>query len=172
MVTSEEFIPVGKIAGVFGIKGWMKVFSYTDPRKNILSYSPLYLSAKGEWVEAKVSKGRVQGKGIVIALENVTNPEQVLPLIGTALAIKKTQLKPNDLDEFYWSELTGLTVVNLDKVVLGQVDSIVETGAHDVLVVKDKEQKTRRLIPFVLEEIVQKVDLDGGFIEVDWESDY
>ena len=63
-------------------------------------------------------------------------------------------------------------MVNLDKVVLGQVDSIVETGAHDVLVVKDKAQKTRRLIPFVLEEIVQKVDLDGGFIEVDWESDY
>ena len=82
MDTSEEFIPVGEIAGVFGIKGWMKVFSHTDPRKNILSYSPLYLSLKGEWVEAKISKGRVQGKGIVIALENVTDPEQVLPLIG------------------------------------------------------------------------------------------
>jgi 16S rRNA processing protein RimM len=172
MTTSEEFVPVGKIAGVFGIKGWLKVFSYTDPRKNILSYSPLYLSLKGEWVEAKVSKGRVQGKGIVIALENVTDPEQALPLVGTALAIKKEQLKPTGLDEFYWSELPGLTVVNLDEVVLGQVESLVETGAHDVLVIKDKEQKTQRFIPFVMEEIVQKVDLDGGFILVDWESDY
>jgi 16S rRNA processing protein RimM len=172
MDTSEEFIPVGEIAGVFGIKGWMKVFSHTDPRKNILSYSPLYLSLKGEWVEAKISKGRVQGKGIVIALENVTDPEQVLPLIGTVLAIKKEQLRPNGSDEFYWSELTGLTVINLDDVVLGQVDSLMETGGHDVLVVKDKEQKTQRLIPFVLEDIVQKVDLDGGFIQVNWESDY
>jgi 16S rRNA processing protein RimM len=172
MDTPEEFVPVGKIAGVFGIKGWMKVFSHTDPRKNILSYSPLYLSLKGEWVEAKVSKGRVQGKGIVIALEDVTDPEQVLPLIGTVLAIKKEQLRPSGSGEFYWSELTGLTVINLDDAVLGQVDSLMETGGHDVLVVKDKEQKTQRLIPFVLEDIVQKVDLDGGFIQVDWESDY
>lgn len=172
MATSEEFIPVGKIAGIFGVKGWMKVFSYTDPRNNILSYSPLFLSVKGEWREAKLSDGRAQGKGIVIALDNVTNPEQVLPLIGTTLAIKKEQLRTNDLDEFYWSELTGLTVINLDKAVLGQVESIVETGAHDVLVVADKKQKVQRLIPFVLEEIVQKVDLNNGIIEVDWEEDY
>ena len=102
----------------------------------------------------------------------MTDPEQVLPLIGTVLAIKKEQLRPNGSDEFYWSELTGLTVINLDDVVLGQVDSLMETGGHDVLVVKDKEQKTQRLIPFVLEDIVQKVDLDGGFIQVNWESDY
>ena len=172
MTASEEFIPVGKIAGVFGIKGWMKVFSYTDPRKNILSYTPLYLSVKGQWVEAKVSNGRVQGKWIVIALENVTDPEQVLPLIGTALAIKKEQLKPIRSDEFYWSELTGLKVINLDGHVFGQVDSLVETGAHDVLVVKNKDQKTECLIPFVLEEIIQNVDLDNGIIEVDWEVDY
>ena len=150
----------------------MKVFSYTDPRKNILSYTPLYLSVKGQWVEAKVSNGRVQGKGIVIALENVTDPEQVLPLIGTALAIKKEQLKPTRSDEFYWSELTGLKVINLDGHVFGQVDSLVETGAHDVLVVKNEDQKTECLIPFVLEEIIQNVDLDNGIIEVDWEVDY
>lgn len=172
MATSEEFVPVGKIAGVFGIKGWMKVFSYTEPRNNILSYSPLYLSLKGEWVEAKLSDGRAQGKGIVIALENVTDPDQVLPLIGTALAIKKTQLKSTGLDEFYWSELTGLKVINLDDVVLGQVDSLIATGGHDVLLVKDKAQKTQRLIPFVLDEIVQKVDIDNGVIKVDWEVDY
>ena len=172
MASSEGFVPVGKIAGVFGIKGWMKVFSYTDPRKNILSYSPLYLSVKGEWVEAKVSNGRVQGKGIIIALENVTDPDQVLPMIGTALAIKKEQLKPTSLDEFYWSDLTGLKVVNLNKEILGRVDSILETGAHDVLVVKNKELKTQRLIPFVLEETVLKVDLNSGIIEVDWKSDY
>ncbi|MCL4150389.1 UNVERIFIED_CONTAM: hypothetical protein GTU68_064920 [Idotea baltica] len=150
----------------------MKVFSYTDPRNNILNYSPLYLSLKGDWVEAKLSNGRVQGKGIVIALENVTDPEQVLPLIGTALAIKKAQLKSTDSDEFYWSELTGLKVVNLDDEVLGQVDSLIATGGHDVLVVKDKAQKIQRLIPFVMDDIVRKVDLANGAVVVDWEKDY
>jgi len=172
MDTAEGFIPVGKIAGVFGVKGWMKVFSFTQPRKNILSYSPLYLLTKGQWVEAKVASGRVQGKGIVIALENVTEPDQVLPLIGTELAIKQHQLKPTEQDEFYWSDLTGLNVINLHDESLGQVDSLVETGAHDVLLVKDKVNKTQRLIPFVMGEIVDEVNLDSGFIRVDWELDY
>jgi len=172
MKTAETFIPVGKIAGVFGVKGWMKVFSFTQPRKNILSYSPLYLLTKGQWVEAKVTNGRVQGKGIVISLESVTEPDAVSPLIGTELAIKEHQLKPTEEDEFYWSDLTGLKVINVNDEPLGEVDSIVETGAHDVLLVKDKAQNIERLIPFVMGEIVQDVNLDNGVIRVDWELDY
>ena len=172
MESSEEFVLVGKISGVFGVKGWMKIFSFTDPRKNILSYSPIYISRKGEWVEAKVAGGRVQGKGVVIGLVDVTDPDQVLPLIGSELAIKKEQLKPAGNGQFYWSELIGLTVTNLDDVVLGQVDSLFETGARDVLLVKDKAQKIERLIPFVMDEIVELVDLDKGIIRVDWELDY
>ena len=89
----------------------MKVFSFTDPRKNILSYSPLYLFTKGQWVEAKVSNGRVQSKSIVIAIDNITGPDDVLPLIGRELAIKEHQLKPTEKDEFYWSDLMALEVV-------------------------------------------------------------
>jgi 16S rRNA processing protein RimM len=114
----------------------------------------------------------VQGKGIVIALENVTEPDQVLPLIGTEIAIKQHQLKPTEQDEFYWSDLTGLSVINLHDEALGHVDSLVETGAHDVLLVKDKVQKTQRLIPFVMGDIVEEVNLDKGVIRVDWELDY
>lgn len=172
MATSEEFVPVGKVSGVFGVKGWMKIFSFTEPRKNILSYSPIYMSRKGEWVEMKVSGGRVQGKGVVLGLVDVTDPDQVLPLIGSELAIKRSQLKPTARDEFYWSQLIGLTVTNLNDETLGQVDSLLETGAHDVLLVKDKEHKTEQLIPFVMEDIVQRVDLDKGLIQVDWELDY
>jgi len=157
---------------VFGIKGWVKVFSFTDPRKNILSYSPLYLFTKGQWVEAKVSNGRVQSKSIVIAIDNITGPDDVLPLIGRELAIKEHQLKPTEKDEFYWSDLTALEVVNLNGVHLGHVDSIVETGAHDVLLVKDKVQNTQRLIPFVLGETVKEVSLINSVIRVDWELDY
>ena len=167
---NDEFMLVGKISGVFGIKGWMKVFSFTDPRKNILSYSPIFISKKGEWVEAKVVNGRVQGKGIVMELFGLTEPDHVLPLIGSELAIRRTQLKPTAKNEFYWSDLIGLTVTNVDGVILGQVDSLFETGAHDVLLVKNKDQEL--LIPFVMDEIVQSVDLDAAMIQVDWELDY
>ena len=172
MDTSEEFIPVGKISGAFGVKGWVKVFSFTDPRKNILSYSPLYISRKGGWIEMKVSGGRVQGKGIVMGLVDITDPDQVLPLIGSELAITKKQLKPTAKDEFYWSELIGLTVVNMQDELLGQVENLFETGANDVLLVQDKEHKVERLIPFVMGEIVELVDLDNKTIRVDWELDY
>lgn len=172
MDTSEEFVPVGKITGTFGVKGWMKVFSFTEPRKNILAYSPLYLSQKGKWVEAKLIAGRVQGKGIVISLDKVDDPDQVVALIGTELAITKKQLKPLLKDEYYWSELVGLTVINQQGERLGEVDSLLETGANDVLVVKDKDQKTQCLVPFVMGDIVEKVDTNEKIIRVDWEQDY
>ena len=171
MTNPEEFVLVGKISGVFGVKGWMKIFSFTDPRKNILAYEPIYIARKGEWIEAKVVGGRVQGKGIVMGLADVTDPDHVLPLIGSELAIKRTQLQATDKNEFYWSQLIGLTVINLADEVLGQVDSLFETGAHDVLQVKD-EHKTERLIPFVMDEFIKSVDLDEKLIRVDWQLDY
>jgi 16S rRNA processing protein RimM len=171
-MTSEEFVPVGKISGAFGVKGWVKVFSFTDPRKNILSYSPLYISRKGEWIEVKKSGGRTQGKGVVMGLENVTDRDQVLPLIGAELAIKNTQLKPTAKGEFYWSDLVGLTVVNLQDREFGQVDHLLETGANDVLVVKEDGKNEERLIPFVMDDVVKLVDLDSKLIRVDWEMDY
>ena len=172
MNTSEDYILVGKITGVFGIKGWMKVFSFTDPRENILNYLPLYISQTGGWEEVEVFGGRMQGKGVVLGLANVTNPDQVLPLIGSELAIRSSQLKSTVAGEYYWSQLIGLNVININNETLGQVDSLLETGAHDVLVVKNKEQKTEQLIPYVMEEIVQLIDLNSKIIKVDWELDY
>jgi 16S rRNA processing protein RimM len=171
MDTSVEYVPVGKISGAFGVKGWVKIYSFTDPRENILSYSPLYLSRKGEWVEVKVVEGRLQGKGVVMSLDGVTDRDQVLPLVGVELAIAKTQIKPAGKDEYYWSDLIGMSVVNLQDEQLGHVESLLENGAHEVLVVVNKD-KTERLIPFVLDDIVELVDLDNKVIRVDWESDY
>lgn len=172
MATSEEFIPVGKISGAFGVKGWVKVFSFTEPRTNILQYKPLFLSRQGEWIEIKVSGGHLQGKGVVMGIANVTDRDQVQPLIGAELAIKKSQLEPVEDDEFYWTDLVGLTVMNLEDDVLGRVDHLLETGANDVLVVSAEGSKAERLIPFVMEDIVKLVDLDNKIIRVDWGKDY
>ncbi len=173
MAASEEFIPVGKISGAFGVKGWVKVYSFTDPRTNILQYSPLFLSRQGEWIEIKLSGGHLQGKGVVMGIANVTDRDQVQPLIGAELAIRKTQLEPAGEDEFYWADLVGLEVLNLEGDSLGHVDHLLETGANDVLVLKaDEQNKEERLIPFVMDDIVKLVDLDNGLIRVDWGKDY
>jgi 16S rRNA processing protein RimM len=170
-MADEEFVPVGKISGAFGVKGWMKIYSFTEPRANILQYSPLFISRHGEWIEVEVSGGHSQGKGIVMGLAQVTDRDQVTPLIGAELAIKKSQLAPAEEGEYYWSDLVGLMVINHQNQTLGKVDHLVETGANDVLVVLD-EQRNERLIPFVLDEIVEKVDLDSQTIHVDWDVDY
>ena len=172
VIPSKEFISVGRILGVFGIEGWVKVFSFTEPRQNIISYSPIYISYKGGWVDVKVSGGRTQGKGIVMRLENVTGSDQVSPLIGAGLAISSTQLKPTEKNEFYWCDLIGLTIINSQDELLGQVDYLLGTGAHDVLVVKKSSGNRERLIPFVMDEIVKLVDLKNKLILVDWGVDY
>jgi 16S rRNA processing protein RimM len=119
----------------------------------------------------KVVEGRLQGKGVVMSLDGVTDRDQVLPLVGVELAIAKTQIKPAGKDEYSWSDLIGRSVVNVQDEQRGEVESLLENGAHDVLVVVNND-KTERLIPFVLDDIVELVDLDNKVIRVDWELDY
>lgn len=168
---TEEFLPVGKISGAFGIKGWVKVFSFTEPRSNILEYTPLFIKTLGEWKEVEVTGGKAQGKGVIMGFKNITDRNQTLPLVGAELAIRKTQLAPVDDDEYYWTDLIGLDVINEQQQTLGQVDSLLETGANDVLVVKTVDGE-ELLIPFVLDVIVKSVDIDKHHILVDWQLDY
>ncbi len=172
MKDCEAFIAVGKISGVFGIKGWVRIFSFTEPRGNLLNYSPLYISRSNEWVKMNVSAGRIHGKGIVIELEGVIQPSQAMSLIDATLAITKQQLMPVATGEFYWADLIGLRVVNMQDDLLGIVDSLFENGAHDVLVVKDDNDKTEQLIPLVMDKFVDLIDLDNRLIRVDWRLDY
>jgi 16S rRNA processing protein RimM len=172
MAEAGEFIPVGKISGVFGVRGSVKVFSYTEPRDNILRYKPLFLKRQGQWIEIDISGGQLQGKAVVMSIRNVTDRDQALPLIGGELAIRREQLKATDQDEFYWADLIGLSVINTEDVVLGKVDHLLETGANDVLVVMQEGTKAQHLIPFVMDEVVLNVDLENQQIRVEWQSDY
>ena len=172
MAEAGEFIPVGKISGVFGVRGSVKVFSYTEPRDNILRYKPLFLKRQGQWIEIDISGGQLQGKAVVMSIRNVTDRDQALPLIGGELAIRREQLNAADQDEFYWADLIGLSVINTEDEVLGKVDHVLETGANDVLVVMQEGTKAQHLIPFVMDEVVLNVDLANQQIRVEWQSDY
>lgn len=172
MAEASEFIPVGKISGVFGVRGSVKVFSYTDPRDNILQYKPLFLKRQGQWLEIDISSGQLQGKAVVMNIKDVIDRNQALPLIGGELAIRRQQLQAANDDEFYWADLIGLTVINKEDVVLGKVDHLLETGANDVLAVMQDGSEVQQLIPFVMEEFVLNVDLVKQQIRVDWQADY
>lgn len=164
-----DYITVGKIVSAHGVRGAVKVFSETDTPANILKYRPWYLLRHGQWVETKVLGGHPQGSAVVAQLEGVSDRDAALALAHTEVAIKRSQLPALKKGEYYWADLIGLKVINLQDVDLGVVRELFATGANDVLVV---QAEVERLIPFVMGVIVLEVDLKAGTMRVDWEPDY
>jgi 16S rRNA processing protein RimM len=168
-LTKPEIINVGKISGVFGVKGWVKVFSFTDPRENILTYSPWVLKKGDEIKTVNVVDGQLQGKTIVAQLAGVNDRDQAASLMGWDVFITQDQLPAVAKDEYYWSELVGLKVETIDGVQLGVVDSLLETGANDVIVVQGERE---RAIPFLQGKTIIDIDLNEGRIIVDWDPEF
>ncbi len=169
---SNDRLIVGQINGVFGVNGWVKVFSHTEPRKNILSYSPWLINFKGEWREMQLKNSKVQsgGKTLVAQLDGVTDRDVAREYMGCDIAIYRAQLKHSD-DGWFWVDLIGCQVYTNTGIELGTVSEMVVTGAHDVLRIQTVSDIQERdiLIPFVVGQFVLSVDIDTKKIIVDWE---
>ncbi|GAB6067738.1 ribosome maturation factor RimM [Methylothermus subterraneus] len=163
-------VPVGEISGVFGLQGWVKVRSYTEPRENILRYSPWELEHRGQRWEVTVTAGRRHGPAVVAALAGIVTPEQAHALRGAKISIARSQLPPLPPGEFYWVDLIGLEVFDLNGRSLGRVVELMETGANDVLIVRGSEREI--LIPWLRDRVIRELDLDAGVMRVDWDPDY
>lgn len=168
-MSDDGMIIMGRISGLFGVKGWVKVFSHTSPRKGILDYKTWYLKRNGGWQAYMLAAGHAQGKGVVARLEGFDDRDQAATLMGSDIAIKREQLPKLNPGEYYWTDLEGLRVENLEGVDLGVVSHLFETGANDVMVVKGDRE---RLIPYTKGEAVKEVDLEAGLILVDWDPDF
>lgn len=166
----NELINVGEISGVFGIKGWLKVYSLTDPRENVLNYSPWLIKKGSETKIVKVIGGKRQGKAVVACLDGVSDRDVAASYSGWKIFIERNQLPEAGDGDYYWADLVGLRVETDLGVDLGKVDHLIETGANDVLVVIDGEQE--RLIPFLLDSTVKNIDLDDKLMIVDWDPDF
>ena len=171
--TDTEYITLGKIVGFFGVKGWVKVHSDTNPRENIVSYPHWWLRDKSGWRKVNVVKGQRSGKNIIAQIQGVDTRELAEPLLGLDVAVSRDAL-PALKEGFYWTDLVGLDVIDLGGNLLGPVKRLFETGANDVLVVRDTRSSDAEdiLIPWVRPSVITKVDLDAGQIWVDWDPDY
>jgi 16S rRNA processing protein RimM len=166
-VTTQPVI-LGRISGLFGVRGWVKVYSYTEPREAVLNYDRWLLTGNNGWQEATVAEGQRHGKTVIVRINGYDDRDQAAGLIGTEIGVPRDELPETDSDHYYWSDLEGLSVVHRDGTELGKVDHLLETGANDVMVVKGE---TERLVPFVMDKVVLGVDLAKGEIRVDWEWD-
>src|SRR3569833_689410 len=155
---AQRVVIIGQIAGVFGVRGWMKIYSHTEPREAILRHRVWFIYRDGEWRPLELLAGRVHGKGIVAHLKDCDTPEQARAFIGCDIGVLRSALPALAADEYYWVDLEGLRVLTQEGVDLGVVDHLLVFGANDVLVVRGERE---RLIPYIRGEVVSAVDLTG-----------
>jgi 16S rRNA processing protein RimM len=162
----RDLVILGRIVGLYGVKGWLRVHSYTQPLQNILKYQPWQIQSGESWQSCRLETGKLQGKGLVIKLAEVDDRDAAAVFLQRDIAVARTQLPKLEPETFYWTDLEGLRVMTKAGQELGRLDHLFETGANDVMVVKGERE---RLIPWIRDQVVLQVNLDDGFIEVDWD---
>jgi 16S rRNA processing protein RimM len=166
----QRFVTLGRVSGAHGIQGWVRVHSDTNPRENIVQYSPWFLVRGDIRQTVQVQAGRRQGKAVVAKLAGCNDRDAAEALIGTDIVIGRDQLPvTTQPGEYYWADLVGLRVETVDGIELGKITQLFETGANDVIVVQGDRE---RLVPYLWEQVVREVDLDAGVMRVDWDPDF
>lgn len=159
---------MGQVLAPFGVLGWIKVRPYTETQDGLGDYPEWWLGKKGAYRPYAVESAKAHGKELVAKLAGVADRDLALSLRGLEVVVPRKALPATRPDEYYWTDLIGLAVLNTDNRELGKVESLIATGANDVLVVAGERQ---RLIPFI-GSVVQSVDLAAGKLTVLWEEDY
>lgn len=165
---SREPVVLGRISGLFGVSGWVKVFSYTEPRDAILDYRECLLKRDGTWQPATVAEGKRHGKTVIMKIAGVDDRDGADALIGTDIGVPRERMPQPGDGHYYWADLEGLAVEDKDGRALGTVAYLLATGSNDVLVVQGDREI---LIPFVPDSVILDVDLAAGRIRVDWDWD-
>lgn len=159
---------MGRIAGPFGILGWVKVQPFTEEIGGLLDFPVWKIGRDERWREVRVLDSEVHHKTLVARLEGCHDRDAAAALKGFEITVPREALPEAAENEYYWSDLIGLEVVNVQDELLGKVTDVFETGANDVLVVEGERE---RLLPFTA-QVILKVDVSAGRINVEWGADY
>ncbi|HIE1098971.1 MULTISPECIES: ribosome maturation factor RimM [Stenotrophomonas] len=163
-------ILLGRIVGAFGVRGEIKLESWTEPRSAIFRYQPWILrSPNGQESTFEGARGRDSGKHLVARFPGVEDRDTVEAMHGTEVYVARSALPPPKPDEYYWVDLEGLDVKTTEGVALGQVSHLFSTGANDVVVVRGDRE---RMIPFVQPDFVKSVDFEANLVVVDWDPEF
>ncbi len=162
-------IIVARLGSPFGVKGWIKLQSFTEPEDNVFSYPGWHWQGRQDWTLIQFDAKAKHGKGWVVHLLGYDTPEDVRFLAGLNIAVERSALPNLEADEFYLADLIGFQVINQEAVLLGQVTGFFDSGAHELLVLKGEKEY---MIPFIRDRFVKSVDLDSQKILVDWDADF
>lgn len=172
---SGELVTVGRITAVYGVRGWVKVHSYTQPMDNILQFDRWWLQGQSGWESLKIDRGRRHGKGLIVHIDGVDDRDHAARYCQRDIAVRRDAMPPLEKGEFYWHQLEGLRVISRfedREHDFGTVVRMMETGANDVLVVRGGEDGRERLVPYLPGEFITDIDLDAGVITVVWDPSF
>lgn len=165
----QDKIVLGKIASPFGVRGWTKVISYTEPTEGLLDYGVWVVNQNGRQKRLTVDSGKSHGKFLVVKFKDIDDRDDVAKLTNATVEVSRAELPDTQDGSFYWADLIGLSVSTVQGVSLGKVEKMMETGANDVLVVRGERE---RLIPWIMDEVIVEVALESGQLTVDWDPDF
>lgn len=163
---TENSVILGRFLGPWGIKGWLQIYSYTTPREGIFQYAEWRIDGAEPPIPRPEYK--ISGKRLLVKLSEVDTPEAAAAWTDKTIEVLRSQLPPLPVREYYWHDLVGLKVFNRQGVCLGQIVQMLSTGAHDVMEIEPESSGRSVLIPFVLGEHVDQVDLAAGEVRVGW----
>ncbi len=170
MNNSSEWLIVGKFGRPHGIKGFITVVSFTEPRDNILNYVDWHFYIDNQWTLLDITETKINNKSILVKIKNCDDRDDIARLTNIDIAVKRSQLQALNTGEYYWHELVGMHVVNEKCIMLGVVSELMATGSNDVLVIEHEEK--RHLIPFLLDDVITDVDKIKRLITVVWDEDF
>lgn len=170
VLNTNDTVLLGHISGLFGVKGWVKVFSYTRPRTQILNYRT-WLTGDDKTHILEIENGRAHKEGIIVKFTGIDDRDQAVSLLDLEIHVRASELPELPATEFYWHQLVGLQMVDSQQQPLGQVVRMMETGANDVFIVK-AEDKKEHLVPYIKDQVVKQIDLESTTIVVDWDINY
>ncbi|HZV61029.1 MAG TPA: ribosome maturation factor RimM [Methylophilaceae bacterium] len=167
-------IVMGRIVAPYGILGWLKILPETAEVDGLLDYPQWWIGReegikKQPWQSFQVEAAKVHGNTLLVKLAGIGDRSQALAMKGRHIAVPREALPPLDDDEFYHADLIDLQVINQQREDFGRIVDVIETGANDVLVVKQGERE--RLIPFI-DQVIVEVDLAQKLIKVDWDAEF
>lgn len=165
----DRFVVVGRFGSTYGVDGWIKVSSYTDPIDNLLHYHPWHVKRGGTWQEIAIIDCKCHGQGIIALIEGFAVRETAKLFSGMDIAIQRKQLPPLAPGEFYLDDLLNMDVNTIDGRALGKITQIMETGASEIIVVNGDKQ---HMIPLLLDNYVKKIDFEQQLVTVDWDPQF
>ena len=175
---AADLVVVGKITTVFGVRGWVKIHSFTEPTENILGYQSWFLRRNGQWQPVEIADAKRHQKGLVVLIEGVNDREEARTYCQCDIAVPAAEMPALESGEFYWHQLEGIKVYAVGENgehLLGTIHHMMETGANDVMVVRQCQgsiDSRERLIPWLPDQVVKEVDLDAGLVRVEWDTEF